>query len=382
MIQQDEKVENVIDIFNQKNISLHKEINEKITNVSYKVRIGGLKLLFENYFDLPSEEAFKILTKGAEDGSKSLKIWMIDYFNSSLGKNIPIEVRRDISRILMKTNDETIKQKVMEFLTIPVDINISKLESNKDRQNIKQIIFNKQSNFLTYHNNNLFSKKDDENFRNATSSYSFNNFSEMKEYILCLTLWMGGDGAIINFFDISQYLPNNQKDIKKSLEGLRKEKILTHLDGNYSLTKRGATLTDSILLKIIARWYNASEWVNIQGYSSMHYGFIKDKRNTALSNLQLSSRSFITDYFQCVLENLVEYYSYKKISYFSSFRKILILICLNPTLKFMRLKSKEFGEIFTDFSDNEVIKIVDYNDEKLIIFNDKFLMRRQIKDRK
>lgn len=380
-MQQDEKVENVIDIFNQKNISLHKEINEKITNVKYKVRIEGLKLLFENYFDLPSEEAFKILTKGAEHGSKSLKMWMIDNFNSSLGKNIPIEVRRDVSRILMKTNDETIKQKVMEFLTIPVDINISKSESNKDRENIKKIILNKQSNFLIY-NDNLFSKKIDENFRNATLSYPYNNFSEMKEYILCLTLWMGGDGAIINFFDISQYLPNNQKDIKKSLEGLRKEKILTHLEGNYSLTKRGATLTDSILLKIIARWYNASEWVNIQGYSTIHHGFIEDKRNTALSNLQLSSRSFITDYFQSVLENLVEYYSYKKISYFSSFRKILILICLNPTLKFMRLKSEEFGEIFTDFSDNDIIKIVDYNDEKLIIFNDKLLMKRQTKDRK
>ena len=381
MIQQDEKVENVIDIFNQKNISLHKEINEKITNVSYRVRIEGLKLLFENYFDLPSEEAFKILTKGAEDDSKSLKIWMIDNFNSSLGKNIPIEVRRDISRILMKTNDETIKQKVMKFLTIPVDIKVIKPESNKDKKTFQKVISTNQSHFSTYNNIRL-SKKSDEYFKNSTLPYSYEHLNEIKEYILCLTLWMGGDGAIINFFDISQYLPNNQKDIKKSLEGLRKEKILTYLEGNYSLTKRGSILTDSILLKIIARWYNASEWVNIQGYSTMHHGFIKDKRNTALSNLQLSSRSFITDYFQCVLENLVEYYSYKKISYFSSFRKILILICLNPTLKFMRLKSKEFGEIFTDFSDNEIIKIVDYNDEKLIIFNDKLLMRRQTKDRK
>jgi hypothetical protein len=378
-MQQDEKVENVIDIFNQKNISLRKEINEKIADVSYRVRMEGLKLLFENYFDLPSEEALKNLTKGAEDDSKYLKIWMINNFNSSLGKNIPIEVRRDISRKLMKNNDETIKQKVKEFLTLPVDIKISKSESNKDRENIKQMLFNKQSNFLTY-NDELFSKKYGEIFKNATISDPDNNFCEMKEYILCLTLWMGGDGAIINYVDISQYLPNNIKDIKKSLEELRKEKILINLEGNYSLTKRGSILTDSILLKIIARWYNASEWVNIQGYSTMHHGFIKDKRNTALSNLQLSSRSFITDYFQCVLENLVEYYSYKKISYFSSFRKILILICLNPTLNFMRLKSKEFGEIFTDFSDTDIIKIVDHNDEKLILFNEKLLIRRQSKD--
>lgn len=380
-MQQDEKVENVIDIFNQKNIYLHKKVNEKINDVSYRVRIEGLKLLFENYFDFPSEEAFKILTKSAEDDTKSLKIWIIDNFNRSLGKNIPIEVRRDISRILMKTNDEIIKQKVMEFLTIPVDIKCIKSESNKDRKAFQKVISNNQSHFSTYNDKRL-SKGSDKNFKNAILPHSHNNFSEMKEYILCLTLWMGGDGAIINFLDISQYLPNNQIDIKKSLDELCKENILTNLEGNYSLTKRGSILTDSILLKMIARWYNASEWVNIQGYSTIHHGFIKDKRNTALSNLQLSSRSFITDYFQFVLENLVEYYSYKNISYFSNFRKILILICLNPTLNFMRLKSKEIGEIFTDFSENEIVKIMDYDDEKLIMFNEKLLMRRQNKDRK
>ena len=44
----------------------------------------------------------------------------------------------------------------------------------------------------------------------------------------------------------------------------------------------------------------------------------------------------------------------------------------------MRLKSKEFGEIFTDFSENEIVKIVKYNDEKLILFNEKLLGDRKL----
>ena len=147
-------------------------------------------------------------------------------------------------------------------------------------------------------------------------------------------------------------------------------------NGMYSLTAKGSTVTNSILMKIIARWSNASEWVSQPGYMTIHHGFIKDGRNIALSNLYLSSRSFITDYFQIVLENFVEHDSHRNISYFQNFRKILILISLSPALDLLKRKSGEVVEILSDFVESGAIKVVDYNSEKVIVISSELLKRR------
>ncbi|KCZ71330.1 hypothetical protein ANME2D_02057 [Candidatus Methanoperedens nitroreducens] len=372
VIQQDEKVENVKDIFNNKNILRIEIINKKLNSINHNDRIDGLKLAFKNYTDLPKNEAINILTKAAKDESKPVRLWILTSFNGILGKNIPIEVRRDISRLLLKTDDDEIKQKAIEFLNVPVE---NKPNTSTSNELIEEMRF-KQTEIFKNNINDF--PKNDLNYKEKKSELSQvqKEDNELKEYILCLTLWMGGDGAIFNLRDILQYLPNNENDIKRNLEELRQDKILRNVNGNYSLTKRGSILADSILLKIIARWNNASEWVNQQGYATIHHGFIEDRRNTALSNLYLSSRSFITDYFQFVLENLVEYYSYKKISYFSNFRRILIFFSLNPTLDFLRSKREEFEDVIWDFSNNEVVKTVDYNNEKLIVIKNDLLRRR------
>jgi len=378
MIQQDEKVENIIDIFNKNN--LLNEINKDISNKNYKIRIEGLKLVFENYSNLPKNESYNFLLKGAKDGSKNLKLWVIESFNSTLGKNIPIEVRRDICRILMKTNDEIIKKKSIEILNIPVSPEFSKLTLNEN--NIDNIVITKQTKIEKDNNNSFLTPHDIQFSDKEMKLYGTKKIDvKLKEYILCLTLWMGGDGAIFDQFDILQYLPSYGKEIEFILGELEKEKILKKIDGNYSLTKRGSILVDSILLVNIAKWYNASVWADKSDYSTIHHGFIKDKRNNALSNFSLSIRSFITDYFQFILENFVEFYDYKKMSYFSSFRKILILISLNPTLDFFKKNNNEFGQILTDFSDSEVIKTINYNNGKLIIIKNDLLMRHYNKDR-
>ena len=380
-IQQDEKVENINEIFNRKNIDLIEPGNKELHNnkKNSESLIHQFKLIFENYSNLPKNETITILLNGAKSGHNQLKLWMIDSFKSKLGEKIPIEVRRDISRILMKSNDQTIRQKSIDFLNTPVK-QFDKLVSNKNKEKNNNKLKTEQKHFsikddislsTAYDLNNIDKKKE--------LSPKYNIDIQLKEYILCLTLWMGGDGAIFNVSDISQYLPYKNQDIKKGLEELRKEKILGYADGNYVLLKRGSILADSVLLKIIAQWYNTSILVDRPGYSTIHYGFIKDKRNVALSNFTLSLRSFVTDYFQFILEKFVEYYSYKKISYFSNFRKILILIALNPTLNFLKEKRNEFNDVFSDFSESELIKIIDTKNGKLILIKDDFLMRRNKK---
>ncbi|MCZ7400617.1 MAG: hypothetical protein O8C61_00160 [Candidatus Methanoperedens sp.] len=392
--QQDEKVENVKNIFS-KNMSVQETIIKKIHSNDYNKRIEALKLFFQNFSILPEKEANDILEIATRDESKKVRLWMLTSFNGILGKNIPMDIRRDTCRLLMKTDDEEIKRRSSEFLNIPVE-NKKKITLDENNENLLfkqkrlEIIdkhFDNNSNDLIGRTENIkdiinYISINDSNFKEKKSELSQVQKEDnlLKEYILCLTLWMGGDGAIFNIRDVIQYLPNNENDIRRNLEELREDKILKNIEGNYSLTKRGSVLADSILLKIIARWNSASEWVNQPGYATIHHGFIEDKRNIALSNIYLSSRSFITDYFQFVLENLVEYYSYKKISFFSNFRRILICLSLNPTLDFLRPKRGELEDVIWDFTNNEVVKTVDYNNEKLIVIKDDFLTRRNKKE--
>ncbi len=374
-IQQDEKIENVKEIFDEKIIPIHKEVTKKIAEINDNFRIEKIKSILENYSKSSEPEIFKVLENSAENGREYVSLWLIDYFNNPLVKNIPIEVRRDIARILMKTTNKIIKQKAIEFLSKPV-INVS---DNSVTTNVdKDIIDIKSNKPETLRVDESLSSKDS-SFHDFIEKAEVNHVSkvgiELKEYILCLTLWIGGDGAIFNLWDLSQYLPYSEKDIIYALKELQLEKIIKKNNIDYSLTERGSILANSILIKIIVKWYNASEWVNNKSHRTIHHGFIIDKRNTAISNLLLGSRSFVTDYFQTVLENLVESYGFKKITFFSNFRRLLILISLNPTLEFLKPKSKEFSDVFSDFKDHEVLNIVEYNNEKLILIRNDFLMR-------
>ena len=216
MIQQDEKVENIIDIFNGND--LLNKINKDISNKNYETRIEGLKLVFENYSNLPKKESYKFLLKGADDRSKNLKLWVLE----ALGKNIPVEVRRDICKILMETNDEMIKKKSTEIFNIHISPEFDKLALNEN--DIGDIVITKQTKIEKDYTNSLFTPHDIRFSNKGMELYGNKKIDiELKEYILCLTLWMGGDGAIFDQFDILQYLPYYGKEIDFRRIGKRKD---------------------------------------------------------------------------------------------------------------------------------------------------------------
>ena len=114
-------------------------------------------------------------------------------------------------------------------------------------------------------------------------------------------------------------------------------------------------------------------------YQTIHHGFLMYSRNKAISDLFRSARSFVTDYFQIVLENLVEKYSYKDISYFKDFRKILIRICLNPISDFVKNDNENYKEVLNSFLKEEIIKTIDYKNNKIIVINNEYLKRKRSK---
>ena len=203
--------------------------------------------------------------------------------------------------------------------------------------------------------------------------------SKLSRIILRLVLWMGGDAAIFNEEELSYYLPHSKEDIVSSLEKLENAKILNKQGDNYSLTKKGYLLADYSLINLISNWAYVSQLKGDSKYKTIHHGFLIYSRNIAISNLFRSSRSFVTDYFQIVLENLVEKYSHKDISYFKDFRKILIRICLNPISNFVETDNENFKEVLNSFLKEETIKTIDYRNNKLIVINNEYLKRKRAK---
>lgn len=350
-------------IFNAISLSIMKDINLKMHDSNYKVRIECLKTIFDRYSDLPRDVTYYTLIESTMDESPLLSKWLFNSIAGALGDKMPIEVRRDVCRKLMKnTDDEIIRKSAMEYLNKPVGTRPNEVLGGVHGQNVGSGL-----------------KSDKLSSRKKSTFHGID--ADLKDNILCLTLWMGGDGAIFNLNDISKYLYNNEESIQKCLNVLKNQKIIVSVDGNYSLTRRGSILTDSILLKKIAHWNNMSEWVNLSGYSTIHHGFVEDRRNIALSDLFTSSRSFVVDYFQNLLENIVDNYNYKNISYFLHFRKILVLLSLNPTLNFLKINGNEFGEVMSDFYDTRLIKTIDYNGDKIILVNNSILLRKNARGR-
>jgi len=205
------------------------------------------------------------------------------------------------------------------------------------------------------------------------------DLSDLSEIILCLILWMGGDVAIFNKEELIYYLPHNKDDIKICLEELENAKILNKQGDNYTLTKKGSFLADYSLIKLISKWAYVSRLKGYPKYQTIHHGFLMYSRNIAISDLFRSARSFVTDYFQIVLENLVEKYSYKDISYFKDFRKILIRICLNPISDFVKNDNENYKEVLNSFLKEEIIKTIDYKNNKIIVINNEYLKRKRSK---
>ncbi len=204
--------------------------------------------------------------------------------------------------------------------------------------------------------------------------------SELSEIILCLVLWMGGDAAIFNSEELIYYLPYNKDDIERCLEEFENTKIVNKQgDDYYSLTKKGSFLADYSLIKLISTWAYVSRLKGYSKYQTIHHGFLMYSRNIAISNLFRSSRSFVTDYFQIVLENLVEKYSDKDISYFKDFRKILIRISLNPISDFVKNDNENYKEILNSFFKEEIIKAIDYKSNEIIVINVEYLKKIEIK---
>ena len=203
--------------------------------------------------------------------------------------------------------------------------------------------------------------------------------SELRDTILCLVLWMGGDAAIFNSDELIYYLPYNKDDIEACLDELENAKIVNKQEEDYSLTKKGSFLADYSLMKLISTWAYVSRLKGYSKYQTIHHGFLMYSRNTAISNLFRSSRSFVTDYFQIVLENLVEKYRDKNISYFKYFRKILIRISLNPISDFVKNDNENYKEILNSFFKEEIIKAIDDKSNEIIVINVEYLKKIEIK---
>lgn len=366
---QDEKV-SIKDILIEKNSSLREEINKKLSESNVKSRKTAALQIVDNYNIFRKEELIELLNKLSLDKSDDVKFLVISFLTHDGGKIFQPEKRQEfIKTILNNTNNIKIKTTAENFLLTLSENN----RSYEEKQNLPNKIgssndsdFSQQMNITNYllSNQSLIKVK----------------YNTLEEYILCVTLWIGGDGAIFSSQEISYYLPFSEDEIKSSLEKLRYENILIKRNNDYTLTEKGSILTDSSLIKIIATWYSVSEWIDNSKYKTIHHGFLKDKRNIAISNLLLSSRSFITDFFHVILENIAKFYNNKNISYFTDFRKLLIWISLNPTIGFIDKKDNDnCSKLLNDFLHDGIIKIVDYNNEKIILMNNEYFKRKNKK---
>lgn len=366
---QDEKV-SINDILIEKNSSLREDINKKLCEDNVKSRKMAVLQIINNYNIFKIEELRELFSKLSLDKSDEIKLLVVNFLISEGEKVFQPEKCQEIIRAISNnTKNIKIKNTAEKFL-LTANENSKSYEGKQNLSNKIELSngsdFRQQMKLYDYSQSNQLLFK--------------SQYNMLQEYILCVTLWIGGDGAIFNSSEIAYYLPFRENEIRLSLEKLRTENILMKKNNDYVLTERGSVLADASLIKIIATWYSISEWIDNPKYKTIHHGFLNDKRNMAISNLLLSSRSFITDFFHVILENLAKFYNNMDISYFTDFRKLLILLSLNPTIGFIAEKGNgNCSMLLNTFLHDDILKIANYNNEKIILINNEYFKRKHKK---